>query len=207
MWKFRPGDVSLLLQLLLDLAAHLFSGGVHLSDLGEEGSNLITAEEACSSALQHVAQASLNCTWEWKRRKDGWDGGREEEYILNRAVTTLVTIYCTIHPMGFQWTWLEMYFLRKLCFLWEGGFFRQLPQTDKNGAGCKTQLPLATRFTGWCWSCGKYFSSRNRTNNMLALQLLLGPAGSTNPGQPHTVPSNQKKDFNTIVSIQSSHTS
>jgi len=60
---YRPGDVRLLLQLLLDLAAHVAGGVVHLADLGEQRRDLVTAQEARRPPLQHVTQARLDGTW------------------------------------------------------------------------------------------------------------------------------------------------
>lgn len=165
-WKLRPGDVSLLLQLLLDLTANLFSNGVHLPDLGEEGSNLIAAEEACSSPLQHVSQASLNSTWEWKRRKD--------ELARRKGRKAKIQRYMDWGAVGaFA---ISMYISRKGFFLQNtslfpsrhgvtpGGFSDSCPRQREMIQSTKDNYYL--QLTGWCWSYGKYFSRGNRTNNM-----------------------------------------
>ena len=60
-----------MLELLLHLAAHVAGGVVHLADLGEQGGDLVAAQEAGCPPLQHVTQARLDGSW------------REEGNILN----------------------------------------------------------------------------------------------------------------------------
>lgn len=55
-----PAEISLLLQLCLNLAADIGDGVIHFAHLGEKGSNLITAQKTSCSSLQQMTQTGLD---------------------------------------------------------------------------------------------------------------------------------------------------
>lgn len=63
----QPGEIGLLLELFLHLATDLSGRVVDFADFGEEGGDLVTAEESSRPSLQQVTQAGLDGSW----------GGRE----------------------------------------------------------------------------------------------------------------------------------
>lgn len=109
-----------------------------------------------------------------------WDRGRErkskiQDYTIKQSSGHICNSlqFCSGHFKAycFQCTWSFVKYIFVFFKTWcEARWLsRQLPQTERNDAKHKTQLLSATRFTGWCWSCCKYFSRGNRTNNMLVL--------------------------------------
>lgn len=66
----RPGEIGLLLQLLLHFAANLAGDVVDLAHFGEEGGDLVAPQEAGRPSLQRVTQAGLDGSW-----GDGNEGG------------------------------------------------------------------------------------------------------------------------------------
>lgn len=59
----QPGEISLLLELLLHFSANLAGGVVDFADLSEEGCDLVAAEKTSCPSLQKVTQAGLNGSW------------------------------------------------------------------------------------------------------------------------------------------------
>lgn len=55
----QPGEISLLLQLLLHFSANLASYVVDFAHFGEKGGNLVAPQEAGRPPLQRVSQAGL----------------------------------------------------------------------------------------------------------------------------------------------------
>lgn len=68
--RYRPGEIGLLLQLLLHFAANLAGDVVDLAHFGEEGGDLVAPQEAGRPSLQRVTQAGLDGSW-----GDGNEGG------------------------------------------------------------------------------------------------------------------------------------
>lgn len=52
---YQPGEVSLLLELLLHFAANNADSLVDFTDLGEEGSDLVATEKTCCPSLQQMS--------------------------------------------------------------------------------------------------------------------------------------------------------
>lgn len=57
---YQPGEISLLLELLLHFAANLPSRVIDFAYFGEEGSNLVASQKSSCSSLQQVTQTGLN---------------------------------------------------------------------------------------------------------------------------------------------------
>lgn len=59
----RPGEISLLLELLLHFAANLAGYVVDFAHFGEEGGDLVASQEPGCPSLQQVTQAGLDGSW------------------------------------------------------------------------------------------------------------------------------------------------
>lgn len=59
----KPGQIGLLLQLVLHFAADLAGRVVDFADFGEESGDLVTAEKSSCPSLQQVTQAGLDGSW------------------------------------------------------------------------------------------------------------------------------------------------
>lgn len=64
----QPGEISLLLELLLHFMANLASRLVDFANFGEEGGDLVAAEKTGCPSLQQVTQAGLDGSWRQRTR-------------------------------------------------------------------------------------------------------------------------------------------